>query len=293
MEYRRRSTRTRRNEKSGSGGKLLIVLILTGAAVYLLSASAAGTWIAQHVFAPVFEAFSGDENDTPVSTDTPVISTGTDASQGEASEVMLPGIEVYILQMGVFESDDNADEAAKNIKKRGAGGYIMEDDGKYRVFAAAYSGETEAKSVKDRLSGEEIDSTVHAIAMNDISFNVTASETIAEEVAQAFTSLSKAQGDMLELALKFDEDELEVNEGVKELSPVLSELNQNRERLLRLNTDNNVFRAVLECFDSYIQSLETLSAYDGKNIVEFSSEMKYTQLQMIDRYVELLEALSA
>ncbi|NCB31788.1 MAG: SPOR domain-containing protein, partial [Clostridia bacterium] len=171
MEYgRRRRRKAYRTSKSRMGsdassgaGRAMIVLLMIAAIVYLVSASAAGTWLAEHVMAPAFEAlasYTGKEapiEDTPVE-DVQQVSLSTDGSSVSAN-IALPALDCYALQMGVFSSQDNAEKQAQALQGQGAGGYVLQDGDRYRVLAAGYAQEAEAKEVKDRLVNEGMDCT--------------------------------------------------------------------------------------------------------------------------------------
>ena len=55
MEFAKR--RKRRRKDSGMG-KFMVSLMVVGTAVYIITASAAGTWLAEKVMAPAFTALS-------------------------------------------------------------------------------------------------------------------------------------------------------------------------------------------------------------------------------------------
>jgi hypothetical protein len=50
-------------------------------------------------------------------------------------------------------SKTNADTQATALQQRGAGGYVMEDGGRYRVLAAAYTAEESLKQVREQPYG--------------------------------------------------------------------------------------------------------------------------------------------
>ena len=62
MEYRRKTKgrrpkrRIRANRGSGSGGSILITLLLIAGIVYIIVTSNAGEWVAREVMAPLFSA---------------------------------------------------------------------------------------------------------------------------------------------------------------------------------------------------------------------------------------------
>lgn len=73
MEYRRKRRASSRRKASGraaarrssstssDAGRAIVSLLMVGAIVYLVSASAAGTWIAENVMAPMISAFQENQ----------------------------------------------------------------------------------------------------------------------------------------------------------------------------------------------------------------------------------------
>lgn len=301
MEYRKRTKPGRKRnrarsapkrESGGTGGRLILTLILLGGAVYLISASAAGTWMAKNVMAPIFDAFS---KDTGKSNTVPVFSTNTgeEGSKGsDTEEVKLSGMHVYVLQMGVYRSEDGARETADAYKKRGAGGYIMKDGDEYRVMASAYSDKDEARIVRDRLSKDGIDTAIHEISLGSISFSVTAQSTVCDTVSRAFSSLSSAVADMIDLSQEFDRDSMTVSAGRDRLNEILNDITQNKKALSDMDASDAVMGAVLNCMQKYADALKAVSGYSGDNTVDFSSDIKYTLINMIDEYSLLINSLS-
>lgn len=292
MEYRRRKRprfkrRASRGSDSVGGGKLILTLVLLGGAVYLLSASAAGTWLAQNVMAPIFSAFSPSTSEG-----TPVISTDSVEGAAEAEELKLSGMKVYLLQLGVYSTEDSAKDIASEYKPRGAGGYILEKDGKYRVIATAYSEKSEARSVQDRLSGEGVDTAVHELSLNEISFNVTADSASREAISEGFSCLSGTLSDMINFSQEFDSESMSVSAGKEKLKAYLEEIKSKRDALTKTGADDAVINAVKDCFGKYITSMEAVCSYGGDNTAEMSSAIKYTLISMIDEYSHLINSLS-
>lgn len=292
MEYRKRTRRRNKRRTSGAGegagGKLLLTLLLLGGAVYLLSASAAGTWVAQNVMAPIFEAFTPKDD-----INAPVLSTESSGDPRDSAEVRLSGMKMYLLQMGVFSKEDNALETASAYKKRGAGGYVMKDGDSYRVMASAYSTKDDAKTVRDRLKTEGVESAVHEIALDEISFSVTADTGSREAVSQAFSCLSGSILKMTELSQEFDRESCTVSDGVGKLKSIADDIKEKRDALSKTGASDDVIKSVLRCFDEYVNAVDAAMSYGGDNTVEFTSELKYTLIEMIDKYAVLIEGLSA
>ena len=146
MEYRRKRRASSRRKASGraaarrssstssDAGRAIVSLLMVGAIVYLVSASAAGTWIAENVMAPMISAFSGktngdsDGSQSVSGTPTPdgSLSTAVDLSAGASSgatvsaQVSLPALDCFMLQMGVYTSKSNAEAQAEALQAQGA-----------------------------------------------------------------------------------------------------------------------------------------------------------------------------
>ena len=115
----------------------MAMLMLAGI-VYLVSASAAGTWLAEKVMAPAFEALAslGREQEdltAPETEDLQQVSLST-APSSRSEDISLPALTCYTLQMGVFSSAENAQKQSDTLKSQGAGGYVLQDGDRYRVL---------------------------------------------------------------------------------------------------------------------------------------------------------------
>ena len=154
MEYRRRKKtgsmrsrpRSRAQSSSGAGG-MIVSLILIAGIVYIIVTSNAGEWVAREVMAPLFSAVSsiGDKaNDAPSglnngSTTAGGINLSTgESTAAESANAVLPALNCYMLQMGVYSSHENAQKEAERLRALGAAGYIFADSSsgetRYRVI---------------------------------------------------------------------------------------------------------------------------------------------------------------
>ena len=200
MEFSRRRRRrpARRSSQPGSSGagKAVMAMLMLAGIVYLVSASAAGTWLAEKVMAPAFEALAslGREQEdltAPETEDVQQVSLST-APSSRSEDIALPALTCYTLQMGVFSSAENAQKQSDTLKSQGAGGYVLQDGDRYRVLAAGYALESEAKEVKDRLVSEGMDCTVYAIEAPGATFRVSGEEGQLAQVESGFSALYQA-----------------------------------------------------------------------------------------------------
>lgn len=71
----------------------------------------------------------------------------------------------YAIQTGVYSTREAAESRTALYADRGAPGYAVEDDGKWRVFIACYGERSDAASVQERLSTDQkVETHLHAWA---------------------------------------------------------------------------------------------------------------------------------
>ncbi|MDL2217059.1 SPOR domain-containing protein [Christensenellaceae bacterium OttesenSCG-928-M15] len=311
MEYRRRKRRrsvragNRNVSAGGAGAKVAVVLLLAAVVVYLISASALGTWIAQNVFAPVFEKIDGWfsapaptpgatllPEGSPSITMNPANSDMPANAQTVTNDIDFPSMECYAVQMGVFSDRNNAEQQAQTLMQRGAGGYIMEDGGRYRVLAAAYSSEESLRQVRSQLENDGMESASYTFLAQGSTLRITAYEAQLSAIQNGFLALKGIQQDVLSVSLAFDQEQQAPAAGRERAGGLLKELRDAKATFEETaGTDNGVLRAVSECFSAYEEALQALNAYQSENFVDFSSKIKYTNISMMHSYYVLSEKI--
>lgn len=175
MRYSRMMTPPPRKKKRYAN--LIIVMIILGIAAYLISAGAAGNWLADNVIDPIFnngianaatatasQSTIGSAKTLPPSplvspTDTDTDSTLAPSGTSE-DEITAQEITLYTLQAGAFSDKANADTTANTIKAQGGAGFVDYDSSLYKVLIAAYTDEKDANDVIASLKTQGIDATV-------------------------------------------------------------------------------------------------------------------------------------
>ncbi len=309
MEYARRRNRRRRRRSGGSegggAGRAVIALLMVGAIVYLISASSAGEWIAQKVIAPVIEAFSGEKDadgaedvntdnpDTEAPANTSEVSLSTEKN-AVSTEVTLPAVTCYMLQMGSFSTEENALAQATLLKTMGGGGYVMLDGDRYRVLAGGYTTKETAEEVRDRLKNDGVDCMVYPFTTASASFRVTAAEDRLESVKSGFQALANAQNTLSATSMRYDASTGDVDEGKAACAEIASTLKTGMEVLSGYaDSDSEVLKKLLACYDTYENELNALAESNAQTLVAFSAQIKYTQLYLTHEYFKLMEAFSS
>lgn len=288
MEYRRRRpARSRGKKKGSSGGKTITLLILIAAGVYFVSISAVGTWLSETIVQPVFSAFMTDkESDNGDADDNNTDKTVSVDSNGE---VALPGLECYLIQMGVFSTEANANVLAASLTEQGGGGFVMQDGEHYRVFTAGYPTEDEARAVKDALITDGYDCSVYELCSDTSTFSVSVmsgSDSTISDIQEIFYALLSAHDDLLELETAFDRDSMSVENGISSLKAIKDQLTKGLEGKTSLPKE------ITDCISIYETNLNKLINAENVSPTEFSSMVKYAQIAAACGFMDMISSLT-
>ena len=139
----------------------------------------------------------------PFSFDLPEISLPGD-NRRDSREIALSGHALYALQLGAFTQESAARQLAQTYISRGAAGYVYNDDGTWRVLAAAYPTRAEAQTVQTRLSGQQISTYIHPLRQEAVTLRAggTAGQTAA--LGEALEYLSSLGDKLFSLSQALD-----------------------------------------------------------------------------------------
>ena len=298
MEYRRKAKgrrpkrRIRANRGSGSGGSILITLLLIAGIVYIIVTSNAGEWVAREVMAPLFSAVSrlGEKDksgdDEPKATYEPrqegINLSQSDNTETQSAKAVLPAMRCYMLQMGVFSSRENASKEAERLKKLGAAGYIISEA----------STEQSAKSVKDRLTKEGVETALYTVSTPEANFKVTAEKETVELICSAFDVFSQAEKALCEGVIEYDKNSMSVYDGQMLSRGILNGMEEKMAPISQYSNEQGTLGDILktysECRDQLLRLCD--SSYESR--VDFSSAMKYTHLYIAARYAAMMDKLA-
>ncbi len=284
MEYRkrRRSFPTRRDKNT------FPAYLIAGAAflalVYLVGLSKAGTLLAEKVIAPVIRngisARQDKSEEAGSSEETPSAAAETEEARLEAQALVC-----YALQLGAFESEENAKAQAEAQQKIGAAGYIVNDDALYRVLAAGYPTKAERDSVLERLSEEGVDVRAHTLSYAEKTLVI---ETDAAQRTRLQTALTHARAlpdDVYAVCLAFDRDALSVAAGEKALLAATSRAEKALSLLDGVIADAG---GEIEALKTYLRDAALLISAckeeDEEARVQFSARLKTLYLTLACAY---------
>lgn len=294
IKKRKRLNRSRRRHQTqsrpNSAPKTILILLLTGGIIYMFSASFLGTYLAENFVAPIFEAFKKDPSDSDDGSLAVSLSTDKNAV---VSDVTLPGTTLYALQMGIYASPDNAQKQSAELKSKGAAGYILSDDDKFRVLSAGYNSQDDAKSVKDRLTEGGTDCAVFTLSCDSHAFKISTDKSSTDSLATAFSSFKTALDSLSDAILNFDKDTKSISECQKECTAILETFKGDMEIITNNSDIPTALEGMLSCYDIYCTQLSALSSSEHSEKSTFSSAMKYAQLCLADEYIKFSVELSS
>lgn len=309
MATRRRSRRRSRRGISPQTLRIIAVVVIVGAFAYIALATTVGTFLAEKLIAPIFRALSGEENptDTPLpeegSSTTPPTGSGSmlplvppggysstsaqpATSDRTAGEIRLDSRTYYTLQMGAFSSEQNAQKLAAELKGKAAAGYIYFDNGLYRVIAAAYESQEDAKAVKEQLMAQSgLDSKVNELVLPTVALRVTADEAQFNAVKDAFSAAETTCSALFELCEGFDKGEL----SPAMVSSKLNDLATACETPAKALENDAVELSSLLL--GMAKDMRDCAAKNGENTVEFSASLKYTQIKVVCAFSDFLKQM--
>lgn len=311
MEYRRRRSRKRRRgfssgfsgqvaqyqgnpgyyrsartvEEGGSILNTILLLLLVAAIVYVLIATPAGAWI-------FGKLFSKSDKEVPTSAlpspQTETVSPSP-APVGTIKETMqFPGLEMYALQMGVYDSPENAKGLITSLRSLGAAGYGFESDAGVRILAACYTTEAAARSVSERLEKEGYSSVVYEIKCDGVEISVTSDEDKTEALKSAVLLSYDIIDKLNTEVIRFDQEERGIEYGKAVINEMIGSIREARSGISGIADAGGVVALVDEHLMRLTDCASKAISSAGANRVEFSGSLKGMQAEAIASYIALL-----
>lgn len=304
MEYRRRRNRRRtrsayrsaqysRQTGGGSGVFNVVLLALMAAGlVYAFVATPVGAMIIENVFGRTqssIETPVPDGSAAPIGDQEQPSASPTAASV--KAEIALPPLELYALQLGVYDSASNAQGLISSLRSLGAAGYSLATEGGVRILASCYTTEAAAGSVCARLTEQGYSGVVYPIKCDGVILTVTASERQLTAISDA-VGLAKQLVDRLnDEVIRFDSEDRSVEYGIAIANEMLESVRSARSALSEIDDPSGSVKLIEEHFIELTGCFTRFTAVSSENRVEFSGRLKHLQLEIIERYFALASKL--
>ncbi|MGE5494344.1 MAG: SPOR domain-containing protein [Burkholderiales bacterium] len=299
MRYSRMTTPPPRKKRKYAN--VILVLIILGIAAYLISAGAAGKWIAENIIDPVFN--SGGTNAAPPAGSSDGISPLPSLPGDTISPVTLPAasgaraqqnltaseLSIFALQTGAFSDESNAKSAAGDIALRGGAGYIAYDGDLYRVLIAGYLSQSDADNVKTRLEGEGIAAKVYNIKSGSLSFNIEAEQSQIDAIKACFDAVPQAAQSLQQIVYDSDKGQ-NVDADITALKERINLVTQNLNKAV--SSEAAAIKSLQTYMGTFCETINNIPLSSSVSSVEFLSKLKYTLIGVVVDYSAFLDSLS-
>ena len=187
----------------------------------------------------------------------------------------IPGQSWFALQVGVFESEESAQEASSVFQKRGAAGYLWQD-GRFRVLAAAYPNREDAQIVREQIRDSHgIESYLYTITFPTLRLKLTGMQGQIEILQAAFAHADDLAKQIQNLSIRMDRQEISVPEAKEEISALNTQMQLVTLRLQqRFQAPMpSAVQALIECFQNYELFSQTVEG--NESAAALGMKLKY------------------
>ena len=199
-------------------------------------------------------------------------------------EYVLPASSWYALQTGLYSDSASAGEVAGLLTDRGAPGYVLAQNGKYRVLIAAYDDQAAADAMRTRLSQHQnVETIVYRWTGDEVTLRLSGMTGQLDAAEAGLTLLFQTAPAMRDLAVACDQGEYSADEVIAALDSTLSQLDTWEQ------TIHTCFYMPypplvneLLCVSDAVRDA-VLSAQSASGITELSAMLKLQSMSLYER----------
>jgi len=302
-----RYSRLRKKRTTPRYASVFITIIVIVTIFYFSTATMMGNWVAKNIVSPLVNRLESvgnpldEDNSDSDSINDNEATESKDSENGNSTETNkitesmdMSGFTIYAIQMGAFNSEDNAKTEAENVKAKKGAGYIIKDK-LFRVLASAYRSQEDAQNVKEQLKDQGIDSQIYPLNINGVNIQITAGEEKVKNIKNAFEKWVDLGNEIGDLSIDFDRNEMQVSTATKQLSKVkddMESISTILEEYASGNEDNLIYKGLKDLYSTGLDDLNKILEENYTNAVEFSSEIKYTYIKMMHDYAKYIQKIT-
>lgn len=206
----------------------------------------------------------------------------------QSSTTTLQAEPYYLLQMGVYKNEAEAQEFALQIRAMGGAGYIHSDQANYRVFASAYCDAESISIVQDQLRKDGFSSSAFPTDRASVRVTLQGREDAISKGEQALHTVGELPQALSDFVLKYDMDGLTAQEGVAYIAEKAGEMNEILEALSSCEDDG--IQKICAMLEQYLNALSTFSkGYANMSDEDVSSGLKHLQIEIIFLYLSFIQ----
>lgn len=283
MAKRRRAHSRRGTTGQGGAAGAVGIVLLAAAVLYILLAGSLGTWLAENLFGR-----SAAPSETPAPED-----TDGDFSSGISETIETPALRIYALQLGAFDSLENAEAFAESSASIDGAGYIYSDSGPYRVLGMGYEKIDEAEETKRRLSEENgLECSIYTITVPAVKLDVSASSGCVDTLGEAYRTWAGSVSHLYELSRDFDAGRADGNAAAEILEEIETGLRKSASAVRREASAGGDTDFMERLASDMEKTADEVRAAKDSGSYGLSRGIKYAYLASAGRYVAHIDGLS-
>ena len=273
---------------------VILSIVLISLTIYL---SPLGTLIQKHIVEPVKRVLEIDRADESIeaalkSQDETIVTASPTAEETNSPQqttvLHIQETPFYLLQMGTYLDEKQAEERAEQILTMGAGGVVWKDEAVYRVFAAAYRDEDSLKQVQSQVRADGFEATPYITETNTLTITLQGEEDALRQAKEAIDFLSTIPENLSDMSLSFDRKQIDNDDVIEEMTKM------SEKALTIINTleqnQNDSLKPVLNVVQKYLDNISTfLEEHDNISLNEISGALKHLQIKSIMDYIQFFE----
>ena len=197
-------------------------------------------------------------------------------------EIEFDALTGWCVSMASCASDQEARLAASAYGSRGAGAYVANLDGAWRVLGAVYESEKDAQRIARRLSSEEgLDAEAIRLEAPSVKLRITAPQAQIDAIAAADALLREQTRQLGQVALQLDRGEIRFD-GARTLCGLAAQDAAGASRTLSAipgAADNALCAGLIGRLDALSEMQSALAAGTGDKGAVFSGMIRCAQIE--------------
>ncbi len=226
----------------------------------------------------------------------PVASIASDDGAARVTEqISFEPLSIWAVSLGDFDAAEAARIEAARYAPRGAAGFVWEDGDVFRVLAAGYTSEADAKRVAEGLQAAEgIEAATCVRSAERVRLRITATEKQIEALTACESTLRKQTIELFELSFQLDRAEIDAEAARTLLAVAAGRLDEILKSLRAIPgaSENAVLSGLFSLTERLRASLFVLSTENSKTALSLSGKIKYNTLEATFAHIDYLAHLN-